>query len=284
MDPVSGELLVVATPIGNLADLTQRAREALETADLICCEDTRRTRELLSALGIRAGRRLVSLHEHNETARADWVVDQVAGGARVCVVSDAGTPAVSDPGEVLVARAAARGLAVRPLPGASSVLAALVVSGLPTGRFCVEGFLPRKGPERRHRVAALAVEERTIVVFERASRLAATLAELAEALGDRPCARCRELTKLHEEVVRSTLAALASTAAIEPPPKGEVVLVIAGAPPSAVGDDEVTSAVDSELASGASVRDAATTVAAMLGVSRRRAYDAALARGTQSAT
>lgn len=279
MDAVSaGELLVLATPIGNLSDLSPRAREVLESADVVCCEDTRRTRELLSALGIPAGRRLVSVHAHNEASRAGWVAERVALGERVCYVTDAGTPGVSDPGRLLVEAVADRGLPVRAVPGPSAALAALVVSGLATDRFCVEGFLPRRGPGRRRRIQDLAREERTVVVFEAPTRIAATVAELAEELGERPCALCRELTKLHEEVRRSTLPALAASLAVGPAPRGECVLVIGGAPHETVGDDEVARAVAEALADGATVRDAASTVAGRLGVSRRRAYDAALQR------
>ncbi|MGH9091216.1 MAG: 16S rRNA (cytidine(1402)-2'-O)-methyltransferase, partial [Acidimicrobiales bacterium] len=157
----AGRLVLVATPIGNLGDLSPRAAATLAEADVVCCEDTRRTRALLSASGVAAGRRLVSLHAHNEAARVPQVLDWVAAGRTVAVVTDAGTPAVSDPGARLVAAAAGRDLPVSVVPGPSSVLAALVVSGLPTERFCVEGFLPRKGADRGRRLAALAAEERT---------------------------------------------------------------------------------------------------------------------------
>lgn len=276
---MNGELVIVATPIGNLGDLSPRAREALRDADVVCCEDTRRTRALCSALGIPAGRRLVSLHEHNELSRASWVADQVADGSVVCYVTDAGTPGVSDPGHLLVREVVARQLRVTAIPGPSAALAALVVSGLPMDRFCVEGFLPRRGEARSRRLDALAHEERTTVVFESPTRLAATLAELAAALGDRPCAMCRELTKLHEEVERASLGELATRAHAAPAPRGEVVLVIGGAVPSGVDDDVVARAVASELAAGSTVRDAASTVASSLGVSRRRAYEAALEQG-----
>ncbi len=204
-----GRLVLVATPIGNLGDLSPRAREVLATADLICCEDTRRTRALLSAIGVAAGGpggdRLLSLHGHNEPARLDRVAAAVAGGATVAVVSDAGTPGISDPGAWLAAQLAASGETVSTVPGPSSVVGALVVSGLPADRFCVEGFLPRKGSERRRRMAALMADERTSVVLEAPGRVAATLGELCAADPDRPVAVVRELTKLHEEVWRGTL-------------------------------------------------------------------------------
>jgi 16S rRNA (cytidine1402-2'-O)-methyltransferase len=273
---VTGSLVVIATPIGNLGDVSQNTRDALADAEVICCEDTRRTRALLSALGIPAARRLVSVHAHNEATKAPWVASRVAEGATVAYVTDAGTPGVSDPGSRLVAEVIARGGIVTAVPGPSAALVALVVSGLPTARFCVEGFLPRKGAERTERLAALRVEERTAVVFEAATRLVATLLDLAGALGDRPAAICRELTKLHEEVRRGSLVELAEAMGAAPTPRGEVVIVIGGAPLRRAGDDDVARAVAAELAAGATVRDTASAVSASLGVSKRRAYDAAL--------
>jgi 16S rRNA (cytidine1402-2'-O)-methyltransferase len=277
-----GRLVLVATPIGNLGDLSPRAHEVLATADLICCEDTRRTRALLSASGISAkgphGDRLLSLHGHNEAARLDRVAAAVAGGAVVAVVSDAGTPGVSDPGAWLAAQLAAAGETVSTVPGPSSVLGALVVSGLPTDRFCVEGFLPRKGPERRRRIGALMADARTTVVLEAPSRVAATLAELAAADAARPVAVVRELTKLHEEVWRGTLGEATTTFA-DRAVRGEVALVVGGAPPAApAGDDEVEAAVRAALGDDPSAgpRQVAELVAAALGVPRRRAYEAAL--------
>ncbi len=277
-----GRLVLVATPIGNLGDLSPRAREVLETADLICCEDTRRTRALLSASGITAkgpnGDRLLSLHGHNEATRLDRVAAAVARGATVAVVSDAGTPGISDPGAWLASQLAAAGETVSTVPGPSSVLGALVVSGLPADRFCVEGFLPRKGPERRRRLAALMADARTTVVLEAPGRVAATLAELAATDAARPAAVVRELTKLHEEVWRGTLGeAAAAFAAREV--RGEVVLVVGGSPPAApAGDAEVEGAVRDALGDDPSAgpRQVADLVAASLGVPRRRAYEAAL--------
>jgi 16S rRNA (cytidine1402-2'-O)-methyltransferase len=276
MGDVMGALVLVATPIGNLGDVTQRAREVLATCDVVCCEDTRRTRALLTALSIPAGRRLVGVHAHNEAQKATWVAARIAEGATVAYVTDAGTPGVSDPGSRLVAEVVATGQRVTVLPGPSAALAALLVSGLPTERFCVEGFLPRKGSERTERLAVLAVEERTTVLFEAPSRLGATLRDLAGALGERPAAICRELTKLHEEVRRGSLAELADAVAAGEPPRGEVVVVIGGAIARRAGDDEVARAVAAELEGGATVRDTASAVATTLGVSRRRAYEAAL--------
>jgi 16S rRNA (cytidine1402-2'-O)-methyltransferase len=277
-----GRLVLVATPIGNLGDLSPRAREVLATADLICCEDTRRTRALLSACGISAkgpkGDRLLSLHGHNEASRVERVAAAVAAGDTVAVVSDAGTPGVSDPGAWLAAEVAAAGETVSTVPGPSSVLGALVVSGLPAERFCVEGFLPRKGPERRRRIGAFMADARTTVVLEAPSRVAATLAELAAADATRPAAVVRELTKVHEEVWRGTLAEGAAVFAAREV-RGEVVLVIGGAPaPAPAGEEAVEGAVRAALDDDPSAgpRQVAELVAAALGVPRRRAYEAAL--------
>ena len=277
-----GRLVLVATPIGNLGDLSPRAREVLATADLICCEDTRRTRALLSACGITAkgprGDRLLSLHGHNEAARLDRVGTAVAGGATVAVVSDAGTPGISDPGAWLVAQLAAAGETVSTVPGPSSVVGALVVSGLPADRFCVEGFLPRKGPERRRRLEALMADGRTTVVLEAPSRVAATLAELAAIDPERPAAVVRELTKLHEEVWRGSLGEAAATFAARDV-RGEIVLVVGGAPAAAPADEAtVEAAVRDALAldPSAGPRQVAERVAASLDVPRRRVYEAAL--------
>lgn len=277
-----GRLVLVATPIGNLGDLSPRAQAVLAEADLICCEDTRRTRALLSASGISAkgptGDRLLSLHGHNEASRVDRVAAAVAGGATVAVVSDAGTPGVSDPGAWLAAQIAAAGGTVTTVPGPSSVIGALVVSGLPAERFCVEGFLPRKGPERRRRIGALMADARTTVVLEASSRVAATLAELAAVDAERPAAVVRELTKVHEEVWRGALGEAATVFAAREV-RGEVVLVIGGAPAPAPADEEavegaVRAALDDHPSAGP--RQVAELVAATLGVPRRRAYEAAL--------
>ena len=270
--------MLVATPIGNLGDLSPRAQSVLAGADLICCEDTRRTRALLSAFEIRAGNRLLSLHGHNETSRLERVAECVAGGGTVAVVSDAGTPGISDPGAWLVGQLAARGETVTVVPGASSVLAALVVSGLPTDRFCVEGFLPRKGTARRRRLAALMADERTCVVLEAPGRVAGTLAELAAADPARPVAVVRELTKVHEEVWRGSLGDAAAAFGADPA-RGEVVLVVGGAPPPAAADErDVEEAVRRAMgaAPAAGPRQVAERVAALLGVPKRQVYEAAL--------
>jgi len=269
----------VATPIGNLGDLSPRARDVLGSADVVCCEDTRRTRTLLSASGLASNpRRLVSLHGHNEAARIPEVLSWLREGKTVALVSDAGTPAVSDPGRRLVAAAAAEGFVVTEVPGPSSVLAALSVSGLDSDRFCVEGFLPRKGVDRRRRLGALAAEERTAVVLEAPRRVAQLLCDLAEACGDRPVAICRELTKLHEEIWRGSLADAVDVFA-DRELLGEVVVVLGGAePPPGPDDYVVAAAVEARLGSGDTPRQAADAVAAALGVARRRAYSVAVAQ------
>jgi 16S rRNA (cytidine1402-2'-O)-methyltransferase len=273
---LTGRLVLVATPIGNLGDLSPRAIETLTAADLVCCEDTRRTGRLLAHAGVEATR-LLRVDEHTEAAATDEVGRLLDQGRLVAVVTDAGTPAVSDPGERLVAAAVAGGHVVSVVPGPSAVVAALVASGLPTGRFVFEGFLPRRGGERQQRLGELVNERRTIIVYESPRRLEATLTELAGLLGpSRPAAIARELTKLHEEVVRGTLGDLAEWA--RAPVKGEVVIVIDGAGPVAVPtDDDLISAVRTAIASGASRRDAAGDVAEMFGVGRRRVYELALA-------
>ncbi|HLN41882.1 MAG TPA: 16S rRNA (cytidine(1402)-2'-O)-methyltransferase [Acidimicrobiales bacterium] len=277
-DRGAGTLVLVSTPIGNLGDLSPRALEALAQADLVCCEDTRRTRGLLTHAGLK-GVRLMSLHGHNEMARVEAVLAHLAEGRTVAVVSDAGTPAVSDPGGRLVSAAAAAGATVTTVPGPSAVLAALVVSGLPTDRFCFEGFLPRRGGERRRRVEVVAGDARTAVLFEAPGRLAATLGDLLEACGpERRVVVARELTKLHEEVWRGTLAE-ASAAFAERDVRGEVVVVLAGDPEAdrAPDDPDIVEALRARLEAGDSLRDAAGLVAGAMGVSRRRAYDLALA-------
>jgi 16S rRNA (cytidine1402-2'-O)-methyltransferase len=276
----AGALVLVGTPIGNLGDLSPRAADVLAGADVVCCEDTRRTGKLLALAGI--GRRpFVVLNEHSEEREVPRVVERIERGQRVALVSDAGMPAISDPGERLVAAVVAAGLAVEVVPGPSAAVAALVVSGLPAGRFVFEGFLPRKGPARRQRLAAVAAEPRTTVLYEAPHRLARTLADLVEVCGEeRRVAVAREITKLHEQVWRGTLAgAVAWVAEREPP--GEIVLVLQGAPVAGPpGDADIVAAVRSEMAAGSSARDAARTVATRLDVPRRRAYEIATALPT----
>lgn len=271
-------LVVIGTPIGNLADLAPRASEALAGADVVACEDTRRTRALLSAAGIPlTGRRLLAVHEHNEAERAGHIVGLVGGGQRVALVTDAGMPAISDPGERVVAAVAAAGLPVEVVPGPSALLAALVASGLPSARFVFEGFLPRKGAARRRRLEELAAERRTVVLYEAPHRVAAALGDLLAACGPgRPVAVARELTKVHEEVWRGTLEEAAARLGAGPA-RGEFVIVLGGAPerppPS---DDEVERALGVRLGTGADRRAAVTAVALELEVPKRRVYEAVL--------
>jgi 16S rRNA (cytidine1402-2'-O)-methyltransferase len=276
-----GTLSVVATPIGNLEDVTLRALRRLREADLVLAEDTRRTRTLLERHGIRARPR--SLHAHNEAARIREVLDALAAGERVALVSDAGTPLVSDPGERLVAAALAAGFAVEPVPGPSAVLAALTASGLPAVPFAFLGFLPRRKSERAARLAEWRERPETLVLFESPRRAAATLAELARALGDRPACLARELTKLHEEVRRGSLADLARET--EGVLRGEVTIVVggrprdaartaraAGADPSAGDARDLDGEIRRLLAAGEGSRAIARELAARRGLSRREVY------------
>jgi 16S rRNA (cytidine1402-2'-O)-methyltransferase len=271
-DRTDGVLVLVGTPIGNLGDLTPRAAEALRSADAICCEDTRRTGRLVQHAGVERPRLLV-VNDHTEAREVPGVVARLARGERVAVVSDAGMPGISDPGERLVRAAVAAGHAVEVVPGPSAALAALVTSGLPAGRFVFEGFLPRKGSGRTERLGAVAAEPRTVVLYEAPHRLSRTLADLADACGpERRVAVARELTKLHEEVWRGSLGdAVAWVRAAEP--RGEIVLVLEGAPAAGPPDDAaLVDALRDELAAGATARDAARAVAARLGAPRRRVY------------
>jgi 16S rRNA (cytidine1402-2'-O)-methyltransferase len=273
----SGSLVLVATPIGNLGDLSARALDVLRGADVIAAEDTRRTRALLSHAAIRAGQRLRAVHGHNERASADWIVDAVRDGSCVAYVTDAGTPGISDPGERLVRACLDADLVVDVVPGPSAVLTALVLSGFATDRFVFEGFLPRRGSERRERVAALVSEGRTVVLYESPRRLHATLTQLLGACGPlREVAIARELTKLHQEVWRGTLdAAVGHAELVEP--RGEHVIVLGPALPAPeASDEEIGAHVAAAFAEGLSTRDAAARVARDLGVARRRAYDAAM--------
>lgn len=274
-------LVLVGTPIGNLGDLAPRAVEALAAADVICCEDTRRTGRLLQHAGVER-RPLVVVNDHTEVPAIVGVLERLARGERVALVTDAGMPGISDPGERLVRAAVQAGHVVEVVPGPSAAITALVASGLPTGRFAFEGFLPRKGSGRTARLAEVAADRRTTVLYEAPHRLARTLADLAAACGQgRQVAVARELTKLHEEVWRGPLEAACAWVA-EREPRGEVVLVLDGAPePEGADDDDIAAAVQARLDAGDSPRDAATAVAAALRVPKRRAYEAALrARST----
>ncbi|MCL2337224.1 MAG: 16S rRNA (cytidine(1402)-2'-O)-methyltransferase [Firmicutes bacterium] len=226
MESANGLLYLCATPIGNLADITLRALQILREADLVAAEDTRRTRRLLSHYDIHTP--LVSYHEHNRRRQGEYLLERLAAGDTVALVSDAGTPGISDPGVELVREAVALGIPVTTLPGPSALLAALVVSGLAVERFVFEGFLPAKGADRNRRLAALAGETRTIVLYEAPHRLLKTLADLTVNLGERRACAARELTKLHEELLRDTLTGLQEHFTRQPP-RGEFVLVIEGA-------------------------------------------------------
>lgn len=272
----AGRIVLVGTPIGNLGDLSPRAVEALGRADVVACEDTRRTGRLFAHLGM-APPRFVVLNEHTEGDRVDELLDRARRGESVVVVSDAGMPGVSDPGEWLVSRAVAADVPVEVVPGPSAVLAALVVSGLATSRFVFEGFLPRRGADRGDRLTALALEPRTVVLFEAPHRLERTLVDLLDACSsDRPVVLARELTKVHEEVWRGDLAtALERVRTVEP--RGEFVVVLGGAPaaPEAT-DDEIRDALASARRRGNTTKDAVAEVAQSLGSSKRRVYDLAI--------
>ncbi len=262
---MSGRLIVCPTPIGNLEDVTLRVLAALREADVVACEDTRRTRTLLDRYGVNA--HLVSYHEHNEDARARELVERMRGGATVALVSDAGMPLVSDPGFVLVRACVAAGLAVEVLPGPSAALAALVVSGLPAQRWRFAGFLPRKRSELQEAFRG----PETLVAFESPRRVAASLAVLAEVDPERPVAVARELTKIHEEVVRGTAAELAERYA-KAAPRGEVVLVVGGAPEAAPDLAPALDAVKRLADAGAKPRVAASVVAELTGAAANELY------------
>jgi 16S rRNA (cytidine1402-2'-O)-methyltransferase len=275
MWPMPGTLWLVGTPIGNLGDISERARTTLAEADVIACEDTRRTRKLLSALGV-TGARLVSFFEGNEERRVPELLAELREGADVAVVSDAGMPGLSDPGYRLVAAAIGEGIAVDVVPGPSAAVAALVISGLPTDRFVFEGFLPRRRGPRRARLEELSGDIRTVVLFESPRRVGALLADAAAVLGDRPAVVVRELTKAHQEAARGRLDELAARYE-EDAPRGEVVVVIGGAPAATEPDLEELGARVEELAShGVSRKAAADRVAADAGISRREVYEASL--------
>jgi 16S rRNA (cytidine1402-2'-O)-methyltransferase len=274
-----GVLVLAGAPIGDVSDASPRLREALVAADVVAAEDTRRLRRLVAALDVSLAARVVSYFEGNEAARAGELLDELLAGRTVLLVTDAGMPTVSDPGFRLVAAAAAAGVRVTTVPGPSAVTAALAVSGLPTDRFCFEGFLPRKPGERRARLAELAGERRTLVLFEAPHRVGAALRDLAEAFGgDRAAVVCRELTKTYEEVRRGDLASLAGWA--EGEVRGEITLVVAGAPvapPVAVSPDELARRVGDAEAGGTPRKAAIAAVAAAAGVPKREVFDAVVA-------
>ncbi|MEP9354962.1 16S rRNA (cytidine(1402)-2'-O)-methyltransferase [Xanthobacter sp. KR7-65] len=267
-------LHVVATPIGNLADVTVRALETLAAADVIACEDTRISRRLLDRYAIATP--LVPYHDHNGASARPKLLARLAAGERVALISDAGTPLVSDPGFKLVVEAAEAGLTVHPVPGASALLAALMAAGLPTDCFLFDGFLPPKAGQRKNRVAALATVPATLVFYETGPRLAESLANLSATLGPRKAAVCRELTKAFEEVRRGDLPALAAHYAGLEAPKGEIVLVVGPPLEEAAGDADVDAALARALRD-TSLKDAVAAVAAMTGRPKREVYARALA-------
>jgi len=273
-------LHLVATPIGNLGDLTPRAADILSRVDLICCEDTRRTGRLLQHIGHHRGRMAIC-NEHTEMSRVAEVLEILDTGAEVALVSDAGTPAISDPGYRLVRAVVAAGHRVSPIPGPNAAIAALVASGLASDRFVFEGFLPRRGGERHARLAEIAAERRTTVIYESPQRVARTIDDLAEVCGaHRAVVVARELTKIHEEIARGSLGTidLGDT-------RGEYVIVLEGAPePEPPGDTEVHIALSEALRDGLSTRDAAREVAGRLGVARRDVYALAVAMSASDAS
>lgn len=271
-----GELVVVATPIGNLGDITRRAIELLTNADVIYCEDTRHSSTLFSAYEIPVNRRLRSLHEHNEASLCAEIVQRVRSGQVVVVISDAGTPGISDPGGRVVAAVANAGLVVTTAPGAVALIGALTISGLPSERFVMEGFLPRKAGEREVFYQQWLREARTIVFYESPQRLVSTLGELAEHFAGRRVAVVRELTKLHEEVVRGSIEHVATTFANRDV-LGEIVVVLEGADDiPEVDENTIRLALAEQLQRGVSVRDAVDHVERALGAAHRTTYLIAL--------
>ena len=274
---MSGTLWLVATPIGNLGDLPPRAVEVLAACSLVCCEDTRRTGKLLAHAGIRV-ERLAVANDHTETSRIGDMLSVLGDGHDVAIVTDAGTPGVSDPGERLVRAALDAGYVVSAVPGPAAVIMALTISGLPTARYVYEGFVPRSGRERTERLADIASETRTVVLYEAPHRLERPMADLLAACGpDRPVAVCRELTKLFEEVIRGTLGTVDIGT-----PRGEYVLVLGGAVPAQpddISDDDVRGALRDAIASGASTRDAVASVTEQIRVPRKRVYALAIELG-----
>lgn len=274
---MSAMLYLVPTPIGNLGDISLRCRETLENADFIAAEDTRVTLKLLNHLGIK--KNLVSYYEHNKATQGSRIVERILAGETCALVSDAGSPAISDPGEDLVKQCAAAGIPVCAIPGPCAAITALSISGQATGRFCFEGFLSTAKKSRREHLDSLKKEQRTMIFYEAPHKLLTTLTDLREVFGgDRPISLCRELTKLHEEVVRTTLAE-AVTRYTETPPKGEFVLIVAGAPAEqqeAPSETDAAARVSQLMAEGVSRKDAVKQAAKELGLPKNVVYDIAL--------
>jgi 16S rRNA (cytidine1402-2'-O)-methyltransferase len=274
MPPRAGVLYLIATPIGNLEDITARALRLLREVDVIAAEDTRVTRKLLAHFDIHTP--LISYHAHSNAGRQEALLARLLAGESVALVSDAGTPCISDPGAELVAEVAAAGVRIDPIPGASAPLCALIASGLPTGRFVFEGFLPRTKPDFRERVRLLAREERTTVLFEAPPRLVETLKALASACGpERPASVGRELTKKFEEHVRGSLGELIAHFQ-ETPPRGECVIVVGGAPPQPEEAPDPDALLLKALAEGSSPKDAARSVAEATGLAKNALYQRVL--------
>jgi 16S rRNA (cytidine1402-2'-O)-methyltransferase len=272
--PLAPGLYVVATPIGNLGDITLRALATLAAADVIACEDTRVTRILTGRYGIET--RLIAYHDHNAERQRPKLMALLAEGKSLALVSDAGTPLISDPGYRLVVEAAAAGIPVVPIPGASSIMAALVAGGLPTDAFLFAGFLPPKAGARQKRLASLAAVPATLVFFESPQRIAATLADMTSLLGERDAAVARELTKTFETVRRGRLADLAAAFVADAPPKGEIVVVV-GPPGEVAADPDAADRLLADLLKTHSVKEAAAAAAAATGLPRRHFYRRALA-------
>ena len=273
---MAGTLYLVATPIGNLGDFSPRGVETLQTADFIAAEDTRVSVKLLNHFGIK--KPLVSYHEHNRAAAGQAILARLLAGESCAMVTDAGTPAISDPGEDLVRLCGENGVTVEAIPGCCAAICALAVSGLPTGRFTFEGFLSANKKERRTALLKLKCEERTMVFHEAPHKLRATLADMAEILGDRPAALCRELTKLHEETLRTTLLQAAELYR-EKEPRGEYVLVVAGAQPAeepAVSLEEGVRQVQRLREAGMKMKEAVRTVSAQTELNKNDLYEAVL--------
>ena len=273
---MAGTLYLVATPIGNLGDFSPRGVETLERADFIAAEDTRVSMKLLNHFGIK--KPLVSYHEHNRASAGQTILTRLLAGETCALVTDAGTPAISDPGEDLVRLCGENNISVEAIPGCCAAICALAVSGLPTGRFTFEGFLPANKKERRTALLRLQGEERTMVFHEAPHKLRATLSDMAEILGDRPVALCRELTKLHEETLRTTLSAAVALYA-EREPRGEYVLVGAGARPMeepAVTLEEGVSRVQRLREDGIKMKEAVRSVAGQTALNKNELYDAVL--------
>lgn len=282
---MAGMLYLVPTPIGNLGDISQRCRETLEQADFIAAEDTRVSLKLLNHLGIKKS--LVSYYEHNKAFKGDQIVQRILAGETCALVSDAGSPAISDPGEDLVKQCAQAGIVVCAIPGPCAAITALSISGQATGRFCFEGFLSTAKKSRREHLDSLKNEMRTMIFYEAPHKLSATLEDLAEAFGtDRSISLCRELTKLHEEVIRTTLGQAVEYYQ-ENPPKGEFVLVVAGAPAqetAGASDSDAAARVAQLMQEGMSRKDAVKQTAKELNLPKNVVYDIALSQSEDTAT